>query len=297
MSRLFRAAMQRLESARGLVSSNTGRTVGLLAMIFVVAVGVLVVIQLAAPPRGDVALEATKACLQVAGVAVIGAFVAIITFNYQERQKQLAKSQEIDLDRFHEEIERQSDGRRRNDKFLRSMLMDTMSSYNAVKRNRRRLAAKAGGSHSIPISMETYHAFIAELNDQQLEFERLKVLAGVANDARLPQTYEFKGATYGDTKSTAIVCALATIEENLNDVIKEQRDRLAGWPENETLPVSTLEKTQKFLTGKGFDAVSHPKDVLVQLLQRALLEPLRRPTLEEFLAGQAEAAISNRPTY
>ena len=36
----------------------------------------------------------------MAGVAVIGAFVAIITFNYQERQKRLAKDQEIVLDKF-----------------------------------------------------------------------------------------------------------------------------------------------------------------------------------------------------
>ncbi|MFF5290907.1 hypothetical protein [Paractinoplanes globisporus] len=112
--------------------------------------------------------------------------------------------------------------------------MDKIASYNAVKRNRRRLAARAEGAYSIHISMEIYSTFIAELNDQQLEFERLKVLAGVATDSRLPQACEFKGVTYGDAKSAAIVSALAAIEKNLNHVIKEQRDQLAGLPEKET---------------------------------------------------------------
>ena len=162
------------------------------------------------------------------------------------------------------------------------MLGDAIAGYNGVKRNRRLLAGRVGDEYTIPVPVETYNGFIADLNEQQLEFERLKLEAGLVNDSRLPRTYRFRGTTYGDAETTALVAALAAIERALNDVIGEHRSRLAGLPREGTLPVSALTTTQRFLTGTGFREVSWPKDAVVRLLQTALLTPLDRPTLEEF---------------
>jgi hypothetical protein len=78
------------------------------------------------------------------------------------------------------------------------------------------------------------------------------------------------------------VAALTKIEEALNAVVRERRG-LAG-RSAKALRMATLTKARAFLDGAGFDAISHPKDVLIELLQRALLTPLKRPTLEEFRA-------------
>ena len=98
---------------RDFASSDTHRTFGLLALIFAVATAVVLTIEIAAAPRDGIAFEVAKAGIQVAGVAVAGAIVAIITFNYQERHRQLVRDREIELDKFHRELERQADERRR----------------------------------------------------------------------------------------------------------------------------------------------------------------------------------------
>lgn len=69
---------------------------------------------------------------------------------------------------------------------------DALAAYNAVKRVRRLLKVELSRERTDSSPTQIYE-LILELNDEQLKFERLKVLARLVNDKRVPRVFGFVG--------------------------------------------------------------------------------------------------------
>jgi len=169
------------------------------------------------------------------------------------------------------------DTRNREDALLRSLLQDTLRTYNRVKRARRLLKAHTASATGRTLRLQIYDSHMEELIDLQLMFEEFKRLTRVSADKRLGLP--------------ALTTNYEIIEKHLNKVIDEY---LENRHRVETRGVLSLEEFPRLsglfhgkyplvLEGKTVDAgfernVSTPIDKVIKQLQEALLEPLDIPS-------------------
>jgi hypothetical protein len=209
--------------------------------------------------------EVAKTFLQVAGVILFGAFVAISTFPFQQEWTQKREGQRRESDRLRDERERQ-------DEALRSLLTQTLETYNGVKRIRRILRAEG----LTTISAGVYRQQLLDLNDLQLNFEYLEIDASTMGDKRLIQDRcaATNNASHGDLQTE-----FKHIESYLNEIFKEFERCLHFVEEEGIVKISSLVKFDAFLTdSQDFRAgVSEPFHKVVLTLQKALMVPLELP--------------------
>jgi hypothetical protein len=213
--------------------------------------------------------EVAKTFLQVAGVILFGALVAMSTFLFQQEWTQKREAQRQESDRIHDERERQ-------DVALRSLLTQTLEAYNGVKRIRRILRAEG----LTTISAEVYKQQLLELNDLQLTFEYLKIDAQSLGDKRL---FVNQSTATNNAPARDLQTDFKDIETHLNQIFKEFEQNLRRVEGQRTASLSSLVELNSFLTDtQGFRAgVSEPFHRIVLTLQTALMVPLELPRVGE----------------
>ncbi|MDQ0850558.1 cbb3-type cytochrome oxidase subunit 3 [Arthrobacter sp. B3I9] len=248
-------------------SALTWIVVGL-AIVFIAVVSLFLVSFYFREPAIDVntlEYEVAKTFLQVAGVILFGAFVAISTFLFQQEWTQRRENQRRESDRLHDERERQ-------DLALRSLLTQTLEAYNGVKRIRRILRAEGLKT----ISAEVYKQQLLGLNDLQLTFEYLKIDTSTMGDERLLMD---PSEAANNAHPRDLQSEFKDIETYLNLIFKEFEQNLRHVEEQGTVELWSLGELNSFLTDtRGFRAgVSEPFHRIVLTLQKALMVPLDLP--------------------
>lgn len=270
-----------------------------LATAFIAIVGLFLSLFVRQPrvEANTLEFELAKMCLQMAGVILFGAFVALSTFLFQkeweqsrvdqvkksdnEREDEIRKS-----DRIREDQRRESDNlrdeRKRQDEALRSLLVQTLQAYNEVKRIRRTLKSQTGDGK---ISKEVYEQHLLDLSDRQLMFEHFARTVGTLDDERL------RTNSCNDLKAD-----YDGIESHLNENIKEFEQRLHSVKDKGTVPLADLEELNLFVTNtKDFKAgISNRFTRIEQTLQAALLVPLVLPRVEG--RGQQVPPLTGKDT-
>jgi hypothetical protein len=147
------------------------------------------------------------------------------------------------------------------------------------------LDAEAGPERKGPVSFEIYEQYMLNINDEQLEFEKIKMLAGIINDRRLPRTPPWPDSREKDITETPLVAMFSKIEHSLNELVDECKNKRLEVKEAGDIPLPQLPQATLFVTTQGFRAaIAYPKDAAVKLLQTALLKPIDRPTVAEVIA-------------
>lgn len=113
----------------------------ILGAIAAAAIGVFIGVALNEPMPNTIPAEVAKSALQVVSVAVIGAVVGWVTFAVQKAYENAQKDKDQRIEAWLREDANRRDERKRQDDALRSLLNDTLTAYNAIKRERRLLRA------------------------------------------------------------------------------------------------------------------------------------------------------------
>ncbi|MGM9474518.1 hypothetical protein ACS5PJ_21315 [Pseudarthrobacter sp. YS3] len=213
--------------------------------------------------------EAAKTFLQIAGVILFGAFVALATFLFQQEWT-------FRRENFSRETQNLRDERERQDAALRNILNDTLETYNGVKRIRRVLKAETGPVGRKSISKEVYRRHLLDLNNYQLTFEYLKRTAPTLNDRRL---YSNPAVSRVVNVPLDLEREYKGVESYLNRIVKEFEENLHTVEERESVPLSSLASLNQFVTVTGdfTIGVSTRIDQIIAALQKALLVPLVLP--------------------
>jgi hypothetical protein len=154
-------------------------------------------------------------------------------------------------------------------------LEDTFGAYHAVKRTRRLLDAEAGPDHQAPVSFDAYDQYMKSIIDEQLKFEKLKLVVDLIVDSRLPRTPPWPKARPKDKNEPPLVAMFSKIEHSLHELVNEYKDKRYEVKQAGSIALAQLTKAQLFLSTDDFRAtIADPKDDVVKLLQRALLEPV-----------------------
>ena len=244
------------------------------AVRLLVALGLMCLVGLAAvwasnPAPNTFVYELGKALLQLLTVIVIGGSLTLVTSNYQRGRDELRESQQRARNELRESQQRARDEYRdlqeRSDAVLRDLLRESLKSYHDVKRARRLLRARrvrtSDGEH---IEVAAYEEQIAAINDAQLDFEGLKVVAGVIRDNRVDvQELEQKFDTiekYLSPLLTEYEKARPTIESKSTVALKDLAE-LNG----------CIDETRRYIFRNG---VADPIKEVVAHLQAALIRPL-----------------------
>lgn len=163
--------------------------------------------------------EMASKLLQLAVLSVAGAVLAILTFEYQRRQKKADDVIREDRER-QERTEREARQKRETQareerqrareaaELLKEMLGRAMTAYNMTKGARRMIRARSGSGR---LGLDDYDRYMAEINSAQLEFERVKRDAKLVK-GRLP------GADHMATTARAM-------EKYLNGLLSEYQKR------------------------------------------------------------------------
>jgi hypothetical protein len=276
---------------------DLGNSLIVLATITVVSLIVLIIVWRLHPSRDSLGFELAKTSMQALGVIVVGAMAGIATFTYQHKRLRAAEIRDQQHEDWRREVDRIMDERRRQDELLRSVLNDTLAAYHAVKRTRRLLAAETGPEQKGPVSFEIYDQYMLSINDEQLEFEKLKMLADIIDDSRLPRTPPWPDAREKDKDKAPLVAMFSKIEHSLNELVDEYKDRRLEVKQAGSIPLPQLTQATLFVTSHGFRAaISRPKDAVVKLLQTALLKPIHLPTVAEVVAASLKERRERQPS-
>jgi hypothetical protein len=179
-------------------------------------------------PRSDsLRYEFAKTCMQVLAVAFFGTLAAIAAFTFQHSRTQA----DNDLERKRQENDKERDERGRKDDQLRSIMGETLTIYNRVKRIRRLLAAQTGNGRYLTLAI--YDEHMANLIDEQLAFEMLKRLPPfIRNEPLSPAPYvagserRVQDPTLENAyEDTHLADAYQGIEKYLNHVIDEYKEK------------------------------------------------------------------------
>jgi hypothetical protein len=240
------------------------------------------------PSPNTFVYELGKALLQLLTVIVIGGGLTLVTSNYQREHDELRESEQRERDEYRESQQRARDEHRdlqeRSDTVLRELLGEALKSYHDVKRARRVLRGSRSrtpeGEH---VDLVTYEAQIAVINDAQLDFERMKILARLIRDGRVD--------------AQLLVKRFNTIEKYLSELLTEYEQARKIIESESRLALKDLEhlngcidETRRYIFRRG---VANPIKAIVTQLQAALVVPL--PSGGQEVSGatsQAETATN-----
>ncbi len=233
------------------------------------------------PSNNTLRFESAKTAMQVIAVASLGGLAALATFTFQRSRTREDELRDRRLEQRRRRDENRRDKRDRQDDLLRSLLRDTLTSYNRVKRVRRLVEAetkdKAGGH----VTLDVYDKHMTSLNDEQLEFEKFKRLAPFIDDKRLnPSAGRDPSATHGTAPGgVSLKESYERIEKYLNKVIDEYEDnRHVVAAEPAGVPLAKLTKLSAFLQHDSFElGAAMQIDGIIDVLQKAVLQPPALP--------------------
>ena len=159
--------------------------------------------------------ELWRLCLQILGVSLVGAVVGHATFRLQQTQIQARQ-----------DADRARDQRERVNERVRSLIGETLASYNSVKRVRRLLEAEAGPREDARVDVATYSALMSQLCKQQLVFESLRRRAPLIQ-VHVASCQKIKVDVGGGRDlEESLEQHYGHIEKYLNDLIEEYQQRL-----------------------------------------------------------------------
>jgi hypothetical protein len=259
----------------------------ILAGLFILSVVILLLFFRDAQ-SGTLKLEAAKALLQLGVVAVIGAVVSLLVFEYQRERQAIDRT--ADLER--QALEKQRDLDRKNleyrEALLLSILSKAMDAYGRAKKARRLLRARAisAKNEETVVLADQYDACFDMLNDAQLDLENL------ARDV------ETSGRAFTDPN--ALVNHLRDMDGYLGKLISEFEDsRRRFFGDEASLSLTELPiladflkptKTSRFMAGMVVPYHEVQKRIRAALLHPNLMEPTRTPNMA--LQGTCDSGAS-----
>ncbi|TCN32795.1 hypothetical protein EV644_12411 [Kribbella orskensis] len=247
-------------------------TFGVLLLVAAVAAAVLSWAASSRPAGNTLRYEAAKTALQILAVVVIGGFATLATFTYQSTRTQEMQRLARQEERRHRLEDLAADKRDRQDDALRTLLQDTLVSYNATKKLRRKLRAVIEERFTI----EAYDKYMFELIDRQLEFEQFARLCPLIDDNRLQNPLIGEPTHLLDPRPEceSLEYSYRKIERYLNRIIREyekSRAKVASTPAG--IPISNLSKLSAFLGSRFPRVASRHMDKIVVILHTAVLQP------------------------
>ena len=279
-----------------------------LVVVFTFVVLLFLQLLSADPADGTLMFELAKTSLQVACGIVLGAFVTLAVFLFQKGWEQRRESLQLQAVQKREDLQREADNLRderlRQDLALRSLLEETLETYNRVKRIRRILKSESGDGL---ISKEVYERQILDLIDLQLRFETFARTLRSIGDDRLaghvtpwdPEDLEAMGDSeqrqYRLSDLAGLKADYDAIEIYLNSQVNEFTSRLHTLPVKDRFPLEKLADLHLFVTSTNtFRAgTSRRLSRIQRVLQTALLVPLELPTQEAGASGANRSPIHN----
>lgn len=229
------------------------------------------------PASTTLRYEFAKTCMQVLAIAFFGGLATIATFNFQH-----SRTQEDDqFRRETERSERKLEQRHGQDNQLRSIMEETLTAYNRVKRIRRLLKAETNNGVDGFLTVAIYDKYMADLIDEQLVFERLKRLPPFIRDERisLPPRHE-AGMSGTAMKEKTLQKTYEDIEKYLNRVIREYEKKRYTVSLNDSVSLVGLDKLRGFIGHKFVTYVSDQMDEVIDILRNAIWLPLGQHLLE-----------------
>ena len=265
------------------VRGNRARVAAIWGAAFTLsAATVTLIVTLSYSPRPDTKpYELMKLCMQILGVVLVGAVVALASFGLQQRQLDETKKHERDLEdkkiAQRRADDRTVDERRRVDDLIDVFLKDTLRAYHAVKRSRRLLEAETGPANDSNVTRDVYLKNLMDICDQQLVFESLERRAPIL-EARCPSLTHIAAT---DADGSLIVVASLTehyesVQKYLDAVVTEFQENFhsiadSGIPRAQLAYLNLLvSNTRHFRLG-----TSRRVTAVVLALESALLEPIK----------------------
>ena len=252
----------------------------MLLVVFGVSLGALAVFFRGAT-QGTVEFEAAKSLLQIGVVAVMGAVISVLIFEYQ-RERQAADKRADDAQ---QRLERQKENDRQaaekqrelerkrfeyREALLLSTLSNAMNAYGRTKKARRLLRGRgirSRGETQIVLASE-YDQFFDRVNDAQLDLENL------ARDV--------KTSAKAFSEPEALEQDLWSMESYLGELISEYESVRSRFSENDpSLPVRDLVHLEDFL--KSTDSSRFRPEMVSPYheVQRRIRRDLLHPNLPE----------------
>ncbi len=248
-----------------------------LPVLALIAVGLLAVICMGiavAAPGGAVPgtfrYELMQTCLQVIGIAVLGACVSLAVFRLQqyhlEQSKRIWRDRDLEIDR-----------RTRLDDRIHAFLQETIDAYHGVKRIRRELESLSTRGHG---DGSDYTRLMLRLSDRQLDFESLMWRSRELE----PRVADIDPRLAAGSESSLQMC-YKLVESYLNDLVDDyQKNR-------EPAKVREFIKTAPFKAG-----VSTPVRTVIEGLERVLLTAGSPPEwTDDQAAPRADPAQVEQP--
>ncbi len=240
------------------------------------------------PASTTLRYEFAKTCMAVLAVAFFGGLATIATFSFQH-----SRTQEDDQSRREaERNERKLEQCHGQDDQLRSIMEETLTAYNRVKRIRRLLKAETNNGVGL-LTVAVYDKHMADLIDEQLTFERLKKLPPFIRDERvsLPPSHE-AATSKRAMKEKTLQKTYEDIEEYLNDVIKEYEKKRYTVSLNDSVSLVGLDNLRGFIGHKLVTHVSDQMDEVIDILRDAIWLPLGQHMLANTSAPKDETQLA-----
>lgn len=231
--------------------------------------------------QGTLEFEAAKSLLQLGVVAVVGAVVSVLTFEYQRERQALDKKADLERQSIDKQadLERQANEKKRDldrksleyrETLLLSILSRAMDAYGRAKKARRLLRGRAISTRDqvTVVLADQYDLCFDMLNDAQLDLENL---------ARDVET-----SAKAFSQPAALVEHLRSMDSYLNKLIgeyEESRSRFLG--DEPSLPLRELRLLEDFLK-PAKDSKFMPKMVIpYHEVQKGVRGDLLHPNLLE----------------
>ncbi|HEX6127241.1 MAG TPA: hypothetical protein VFZ23_17850 [Pyrinomonadaceae bacterium] len=254
--------------------------------------GSMALLVLLFPNIGDIRTEIAKALLQLGVVAVAGAVVSVLVFEYQRERQTIDKQAELDREIAEKkaDIEREANEKQRDldrksleyrESLLLSILARAMDSYGRTKKARRLLRGRAilnRNGEKIVLANQ-YDVCFDLLNGAQLDLEN------IARDVKTSWR-AFSTAAVADKT----VDDLRKMDSYLNDLIGEyedSRNRFSG--QEPSLHLSELSFLQDFLQPAR---MSNFKDAMV-VPYHDVQWTIRKELMHPNLPGGTDTSKSN----
>jgi len=249
------------EQPKGLLLKFIEEPLRVIGGLFALAVVLLLLLKFTLGiPKDSLRIELAKALLNAGVVGVAAALLSLVAKHYETREDRRTRA-----------IDEAKTERRYREELLKDTLNRITSSYNRAKRARRHVRALGLNLSCKPalVSLSSYDACMAEVNDAQLELET------IAKDV------ETNAKAF--SSATALQAHLKMMEEYLGDINKNyEATRSTVPPTEKEIPLTEeLSKFDDFVAKGPSPFVSYfvlPHNEARSLINRDLLALTSRQT-------------------
>jgi hypothetical protein len=230
----------------------------LLSLLFIISITILLIF-FRDVAENSFAFEVGKAVLQVGVIAIMGAVVSVLIYEYQlESQK----------------IEKQRDREQKSLEYREALLMSTLlkatNAYSQAKKARRLIRARAivkSGQEQVVLA-DQYDQYLDMINDAQLDLENLR--RDVDTSAK------------AFTQADVIGKSLRSMEKYLNKLVREYEETRGCFSDVDlVLPIYELPKLSEFIQ-QAKDSQFKPRMIKpYRDVQKNIREDLLYPNLPD----------------